>query len=93
LWCRTDIGGKHKSNKFFYITLRHGSPEDIQNMFRQMKRKTRNLIQSVVQLVYFMRGAIQYDNMMHMTPVEREIVEDFIKDRLEQEKGKANPIY
>jgi hypothetical protein len=40
-----------------------------------------------------MRGAIQYDNMMHMTPVEREIVEDFIKDRLEQEKGKANPIY
>ena len=73
--------------------LRQGSPDDIRNMFNRMRKETRDLIKEIVQLVYFMRGSIQYDDMMMMTPGEREIVGDFIKSRLEQESAKMYPVY
>ncbi len=53
-----------------------------------MKKKVNNLLQEVVQLVYFMRGSIQYDAMMHMTPAERSIVQEFVRERLDNEAKK-----
>ena len=50
-------------------------------------------MKSVIQLVYFMRGSISYNEMMNMTFVEREMVGDFIKERLEQESKRSNPVY
>jgi hypothetical protein len=40
-----------------------------------------------------MRGSIQYHDMLMMSPGEREMVNDFIKERLEQEGKKIHPIY
>lgn len=58
-----------------------------------MNHHAEKLIENVVELVYFMRGAIQYDAMMFMTPPERRIIAEFISKRLEQEAKKLNPIY
>jgi hypothetical protein len=73
--------------------LKQGKPEDIRNMFIRMRKETRDLLNEVVQLVYFMRGSIQYDDMLMRTPGEREIIADFIKSRLEQENEKMYPVY
>lgn len=59
----------------------------------RMRKETRGLLKEVISLVYFMRGSIQYRDMMTMTPVEREMISDFIKDRLEQESNKTYPVY
>jgi len=40
-----------------------------------------------------MRGAIQYHDMLAMTPAERRLVQEFIEDRLEQEKDKLHQNY
>ncbi len=40
-----------------------------------------------------MRGSIQYKDMLHMTPVERSLVDEFVTDRLEVEKNKMHPVY
>ena len=73
--------------------LKQGSPSDIRDMFNRMRAETRGLLEEVTSLVYFMRGSIQYNDMMMMTPVEREIIGSFIKNRLEQENAKAHPVY
>lgn len=75
------------------MTLKHGSPTDIRDMFMRMRVETRGLLEEITSLVYFMRGAIQYGDMMNMTPVEREIIGGFIKNRLEIEGAKAHPVY
>lgn len=62
-------------------------------MFANFAAESRALIKSIVELVYFMRGSISYDDMMHRTAVERQIFSEFIDSRLEQEKKKMNPIY
>lgn len=62
-------------------------------MFKTLSKESENLVNSVISLVYFMRGAISYDDMMFRTPGERDLISTFIEERLEQEKGKENPIY
>ena len=75
------------------MMLKHGSPDDVRNMFVRLRNESRDLLKSVISLVYFMRGSIQYDDMMLMTPVERELVNEFLKDRFEQEKDRHYPVY
>ena len=62
-------------------------------MFDMLNRSARTLIKSVIELVYFMRGSIQYDDMMWRTPLERELIAEFLKDRFEKEAKRDFPNY
>lgn len=62
-------------------------------MFGRMSRERKRIIKSVIQLTYFMRGSIQYKDMLNMSLVERQEVSDFIEKRLEDESKKMYPIY
>lgn len=73
--------------------LRQGKPAEIKEMIDRMQSESRALIKSLVNLVYFMRGSISYDQMMWMTFAEREVVKDFLDERFEIEKNRTNPIY
>ena len=58
-----------------------------------MNAERKRILSSIVVLVYFMRGSIQYKDMFEMTVVEREAVNDFIESRFEQENKKLYPVY
>lgn len=62
-------------------------------MFAQYDREATQIVDSIIELTYFMRGAIQYDTMFEMTFFERQRVESFIKKRLDQEKKNPSPVY
>lgn len=62
-------------------------------MFSGMTNERRRIITSIIQLVYFMRGSIQYRDMLDMTAFERDSVMEFIEKRLETESKKMYPVY
>jgi len=62
-------------------------------MFQDLQKGAENILDSVIELCYFMRGAISYEEMLHRTPGERQHVSDFIKKRLKAEDHKLVPIY
>ena len=62
-------------------------------MFTRFRTDVRETIKSVIQLVYFMRGSVSYKDMMHMTYVERELIDEFVSERLEQESKRMYPVY
>jgi hypothetical protein len=62
-------------------------------MFNRLRRESRQIMKSVIELVYFMRGAIQYNDMIMMSQVERDLVSDFVKENLEREAKKLHPNY
>lgn len=62
-------------------------------MFSRLQADSRALVKDIVQLVYFMRGAVTYEEMWRRTPGERSVMSDFITERLESESKKLNPIY
>lgn len=73
--------------------LKSGSTADIQHMFTRLSKEASDLIKTLVQLSWFMRGAISYHEMLQMTFMEREIVREWIEERLESEKKNPNPVY
>lgn len=62
-------------------------------MFRRMTNERKRIITSVIQLVYFMRGAVQYKDMMNLTLFERESISEFVERRIEAEAKKMYPVY
>lgn len=62
-------------------------------MFSRLQQEGRGLVKEVVQLVYFMRGAVSYEEMMYRTPAERQEMADFITERLDQESKNPYPNY
>lgn len=67
--------------------------EEKQRMFSHMSDEREGIVSGIVQLVYFMRGAIQYRDMMDMSLVERMAVSRFIERHLEHESKKMHPQY
>jgi hypothetical protein len=62
-------------------------------MLQRMGAESRSLVVSMISLVYFMRGAISYDEMMWRTYAERVLIKEFLDERFEIEKKNAHPVY
>lgn len=63
-------------------------------MFGQLSSDSEAIIKHITELVYFMRGAISYDDMlMYRTYAERTIIGNFIQKRMEVEAKSPHPVY
>ena len=62
-------------------------------MFNTLRKSVEGLLDEIISIAYFMRGAIQYDDLWFRTPVERQKMSDFIEKRLELESKSSNPVY
>lgn len=67
--------------------------EQIGKYVRSLQREAEGLINEAIRLSYFMRGAIQYEEIFYRTYAERRLMEDFIESRLETESKKMFPVY
>lgn len=57
-------------------------------MFRDLEGQATKLIDSFVELSFYMRGSVQYEDFFDITPAERSRMFDFISKRLEPEMKK-----
>jgi len=58
-------------------------------MFNAMDSAAKTLIKNVIQLVYFMKGSIQYDDMMWRSPLERSLMEEFVMEIINAQTKKG----
>lgn len=62
-------------------------------MFGRMNSERKRIIARLIELAYFMRGGITYDQLMNKTYIERDEISRFLDKRLESESGKMFPQY
>jgi len=62
-------------------------------MFGRLQREAEMVVDDVIELTYFMRGAISYEEMLRRTYGERSRIAGFIERRLKQEAKKPYPVY
>lgn len=76
------------------MTLKVGSAEDIQRMFENLQDQAEGLIDSIIEMSYFMRGSMSYESiLLTMSYAERQLVSEFLKRRLETESKSPRPVY
>lgn len=51
------------------------------------------LLTSLLEMIYFYRGAISYDRALLMSPAEREVAMKVVNKRLESASKMANPVF
>jgi hypothetical protein len=62
-------------------------------MFGRLEGESTALLNEAIELSYFMRGSISYEQILLRTPVERRLIGEFVKTRLEGEMKKSFPVY
>lgn len=62
-------------------------------MINSMAIDVRNLLKAAIEIAYYSRGSIQYDKVLEMTPLERDLVVEFINKRLEAASKSPFPVY
>lgn len=65
----------------------------IQRMFGSLRRDIEATIDDLIQIAYFMRGAISYEELMFRTLGERQRMSKFIERRLDIEFKSRYPVY
>lgn len=50
-------------------------------------------MKEAIELAWYMRGSIQYKDFLEMTPAEKEIARDFIKDHMKSVEKHPFPVY
>lgn len=66
---------------------------EVKAMFDQMQGDIERTVDNTIELCYFMRGAIGYEEMMNRTPGERQRISQFIEKRLDSQKGAMSPVF
>jgi len=63
-------------------------------MFLSLQDEAEMLIKGIIDITYFMRGGMSYESiLLTMSYAERQLVSDFLKERLEQESKSPQPNY
>jgi hypothetical protein len=62
-------------------------------MVDQMEKETKSIRQEVLKLCWYMRGGITYDEAVQLGQVERDIINELIKDNLETTKKSGLPFF
>ena len=73
--------------------LKSGDNELIRKTFNKLNAEAKNIVSNIVELCWYMRGGIQYHDMLMMTYFERQTVQDFISKRMKQIEKHSFPVY
>ena len=62
-------------------------------MVDAMEKETRSIRQEVLKLCWYMRGGITYDEAMQLGQVERDIINEIVKENMETTKKSGLPFF
>lgn len=62
-------------------------------MIRSLAIEVRNLLKQAIEVSWYSRGSIQYGQALLMSPLERDLVIEFVSNRLEAQKKSMYPVY
>ena len=69
------------------------SNEEIENLLEKMEGESKAMRDNVLRLCWYMRGSIDYSDGMMLSRIDREIINNIIKDNLETAKKSGMPFF
>lgn len=62
-------------------------------MFAGFQREIKQIIKGLVEIAWYMRGGAQYKDLLLTTAYEREVMQEFVAKRLEDQSKSMHPVY
>lgn len=68
-------------------------PEKIEKIIDSMDQEAKQIKSNVLKMCWYMRGGVTYDEAMHMSIQERELINDIIKENIDTTKKSGLPFF
>ena len=69
------------------------SRDDMLDYFNQLEKQSKAIKEEVLKLCWYMRGSISYNEGMMLSPDERTMISNKVKDNLETTKKSGMPFF
>ena len=69
------------------------SNDEIVDLLEKMEKESKAMRDNVLRLCWYMRGSINYSDGMLLSRIDREIINNIIKDNLETTKKSQMPFF
>jgi|TARA_R110000772_G_scaffold135069_3_gene243699 hypothetical protein len=69
------------------------SRDDMLDYFNQLEKQSKAIKEEVLKLCWYMRGSISYNEGMMLSPDERTMISNIVKDNLETTKKSGMPFF
>tara|TARA_R110000803_G_scaffold80791_1_gene146640 strand:- start:12 stop:224 length:213 start_codon:yes stop_codon:yes gene_type:complete len=69
------------------------SRDDMLDYFNQLEKQSKAIKEEVLKLCWYMRGSISYNEGMMLSPDERTMISNIVKDNLETTKKSGLPFF
>jgi len=79
--------------KFFRSRLLVSDSDAIGKIVDQMDKDIKNIRQEAMQMSWYMRGGLSYEQALQLSQTEREIVSNLIKENMETTKKSGLPFF
>ena len=80
-------------DKFFRSRLLVSTPEQISRLVDDMEVETVAIRREALQMAWYMRGGITYDQALQLSVSERGLISELIKEHLETTKKSGLPFF
>ena len=81
------------TNKFFRLRLLGLTDPEVVGLLEQYDKDSKALVNEAIKLSWFMRGGLSYAEALDLSPDERKIISELIKDNLETTKKSGLPFF
>lgn len=69
------------------------SNEEIELLLSSMETESRAIREESIRITWWMRGGINYEQALHLSPDERRIINEIIKENMEATKKSGLPFF
>ena len=80
-------------DQFFRSRLLVSTPDQIGHLVDQMEKETVDIRREALQMSWYMRGGITYNQALSLSVNERGLISELIKDHLETTKKSGLPFF
>jgi hypothetical protein len=66
---------------------------DLLKLFKDLENECKNLKNELFKLAWYMRGGLTYQEALHLSPDERAIIGNIVKENLDTAKKTGQPFF
>ena len=80
-------------NKFFRSRLLNSTSDQIAALVDGMEKDAKDIKAQSLKLAWYMRGGITYEQVLQLSPAERDMISELAKENMETTKKSGLPFF
>ena len=68
-------------------------PEQVEKLLNNLEKEAMTIKDNALRLSWYMRGGVTYEDILNMSPHERETISKIVEDNLETTKKSQMPFF